>query len=166
MIRSARRRQWLAPVLVVAGAVLLSGGPIGAQDASPSPGASAPVLPGEPNPPWDDGATPAEVDPTLENPQVRTWDHIVVNPDGRTLTVYFWNGDPACYGLANVDVRQDADGVRILVYTGDVPGAEACTDQAIYYRTVVVLDAPVIRGGTIMDLPSGSLAGGVARAIA
>ena len=50
--------------------------------------ASAPVLPGEPNPPRDDGALPATADPSLVNVRPRTWEHVLVAPDGRTITVY------------------------------------------------------------------------------
>ena len=71
--------------------------------AGASPGASRPILPGEPNPPWDDGALPAVIDPTLVNAHPRTWSHVLVAPDGRTLDVYFWNGAPECAGLARVD---------------------------------------------------------------
>ena len=113
------------------------------------------VLPGEPNPPWDDGALPAEVIPGLENVRPVTWDHVLVGPDGRTLSVYFWNGPPECTGLADVEVEERTDEISILLWVGDVPGAEVCVELAQLYRVLVLLDAQVFTGGSILDLPSG-----------
>jgi hypothetical protein len=113
------------------------------------------ALPGEPNPPWDDGALPAEVTPGLENVRPVTWEHVLVAPDGQTLTVYFWNGPPACTGLADVQTERSDGEVSVGIRVGDVPGAEVCPAIAQLYRVVVVLDERVITGGSILDLPSG-----------
>jgi hypothetical protein len=69
MTHPVNRRRWLSlPLAALAAALLV---PVAlAQEAS------QPVLPGEPNPPWDDGALPAVVDPTLVDPQLRTWSHV------------------------------------------------------------------------------------------
>jgi hypothetical protein len=132
---------------------------VAVQGQSPAPSPSGEVLPGEPNPPWDDGALPATIDPNLVNVHPRTWEHVLVGPDGRTANVYFWNGVPECYGLADVQVTSTDTGVRILVFTGEVEGADACVDLAQLYRTVVVFDERVIEGGDLLDLPSGSARG-------
>jgi hypothetical protein len=122
----------------------------------PEPSGSPPaVLPGEPNPPWDDGATPAEPDPSLVAVRPIAWNDVLVAPDGRTLDVYFTNGDAACHGLARVDVAPSDSGVRIVVYVGDVANASPCPDTTQLYRTTVVLDAPAISGGNVLDLPAG-----------
>lgn len=146
-----------AALAVVALIPFAAASTVSAQD--PSPGASAPVLPGEPNPPWDDGAIPAVVRSDLVNVGPRTWAYVLVGPDGRTANVYFWNGTPECYGLADVRVTSGETGTRILVMTGDVPGAQACTDEVRLYRTVVVFDDPILTGGSILDLPAGGIGG-------
>jgi hypothetical protein len=132
-------------MLFACSALLLAGSPVAAQE----------VLPGEPNPPWDDGALPAEVDPTLTNIRPVTWEHVLVAPDGRTVTAYFWNGPPECAGLAAVRVSKEEGGVAIELRVGDVPGAEVCAAVVQLYRVVVVLDERLVTGGSLLDLPSG-----------
>ncbi len=153
------RRSWLSMTLVALAAALLLATAAAAQDASPGseagPSASQPVLPGEPNPPWDDGAVPAVVDPTLVNPHPRPWANVLVAPDGRTLDVYFWNGAPECAGLARVDVTQSDGKVAIEIWTGDVPDVVPCVTSAQLYRTTVVLDSRAVTGGSILDMPGG-----------
>ena len=82
-----------------------------------------------------------------------------MGPDGRTANVYFWNGTPECYALADVEVTTDDRGTRILLHTGEIPGAQACTDEVQLYRTVVVFDDRIIAGSSILDLPSGGIGG-------
>jgi hypothetical protein len=43
--------------------------------------------------------------------------------------------------------------------TGEIPGAQACTDEVHLYRTVVVFDDRIITGGDLFDVPSGSIGG-------
>jgi hypothetical protein len=152
-------RSWAVALLATALAAALVGTNALAQDGAASPGPSAPVLPGEPNPPWDDGATAAAVDPNLENARPRRWEHVLVGADGRTLTVYFQNGPPECYGLADVQVTQGEGEVGIEIWTGEVPGADACPEIVQLYRTVVVLDERLVTGGSLLDLPGGRIPG-------
>ena len=139
-------RSRLGAALSALAAVAILASPVLAQDE---------VLPGEPNPPWDDGALPAEVIPGLDNVRPVTWDRILVAPDGRTASVYFWNGLPECKGLADVQVEERTDGIAIELWVGDVPGAEVCAEVAQLYRVVVVFDERVFTGGSILDLKSG-----------
>ena len=139
-----RRSRVLALALAILAGGLL-GSPVGATDA----------LPGEPNPPWEDGALPAEVVPDLENVRPVTWEHILVAPDGQTLVVYFSAGPPGCEGLAAVEAEQVDGEVRVQLRVGDVPGAEVCAAISQLYRVVVVLDERAVTGGSILDLPSG-----------
>lgn len=136
----------LAALLVL----LVSAAPAAAQDISPSaslgpdtPVSSGPVEPGVEG----DGAMLAEPQDGLTDIRTQGWDHIDVAADGRTLTVYYWNGVDTCYGLAGVIVGE-ADGVvTIELKVGTQPGVEACIEIAQLYKTIVVLDAPVIGGG-------------------
>lgn len=123
--------------------------------ASEAPG----VLPGEPNPPWEDGAITASARTDLVGVHPRTWQHVLFAPDGRTATVYFSMGPEACEGLADIETTPTDAGYRILVMTGDVPGAVACADVVQLYRSVVVLDERLVTGGEVFDLPSGSVVG-------
>lgn len=149
-----KRRRWAGVVAAAAGALLfVAAGAVGAA----SPGASPQVLPGEPNVPWDDGATQVEARDDLLRVAPRTWEHVVFAGDGRTATVYFWMGPAECDGLAGIDVTRTDTGYRLLVMTGEVPGAEVCPEVVQLYRAVVVLDDKVLSGGELFDLPAGSV---------
>jgi hypothetical protein len=96
-----------------------------------------------------DGATPAVPDPTITGEQPTAWDHVTVSPDGRTLTVYFYNGAEGCYGLKDVQVDVAAGVPTITVLTGIRQDAisKLCIEIAQLYKTDVVLDAPILGGG-------------------
>ena len=117
--------------------------------------AAGEALPGEPNPPWDDGALPAQVVPGLEDIRPVRWDHVLVAPDGQTMAVYFTAGPPECEALADVRAEYVDGEVRIQLRVGEVPGVEVCPAIAQLYRVVVVVDQRVIIGGSILDVPSG-----------
>jgi hypothetical protein len=156
MIETSGRptRRWRAATGLMASLLVASVMSVAAVGAvSESPG----VLPGEPNVPWDDGAFAAQPRVDLMNVAPRTWDHLLFAPDGRTAVVYFWMGPQACEGLAGIETTPTDAGYRILVMTGDVPGADACADVVQLYRSVVVLDERVVTGGQVFDLPSGSI---------
>ena len=96
-----------------------------------------------------DGATPAVPDPTITGEQPTAWDHVTVSPDGRTLTVYFYNGAEGCYGLKDVQVDVVGGVPTITVLTGMRQDAisRLCIEIAQLYKTDVVLDAPILGGG-------------------
>jgi hypothetical protein len=149
------RRRWTG-LAAAMGAVLVVGAVgIGAAGAaSEAPG----VLPGEPNVPWEDGAIPAQARADLVDVHPRTWEHILVAPDGRTATVYFTMGSEACEALASIAVTATEPGYRILVMTGQVPEAPAgCPGSPELYRSVVVLDDRLVTGGELLDLPGGHI---------
>jgi hypothetical protein len=106
------------------------------------------VDPGTPIVPAD-GATPAVPDPTITGEQPTAWDHVTVSPDGRTLTVYFYNGAEGCYGLKDVNVEVVGGVPTITVLTGIRQDAisRLCIEIAQLYKTDVVLDAPILGGG-------------------
>jgi hypothetical protein len=143
----ALRRSRLALVAGLLLATTLGAGAAVAQ----SPAAADPSAPvtGSPTGPDLGGAIPVVPDPAVTGEQPRAWESVTVGPDGRTLTVTFWNGAEACYGLKSVDVTV-TDGVpTITLYTGMKPDAisKLCMDIAQLYSTVVVLDEPILLGG-------------------
>jgi hypothetical protein len=152
--RSPRRGPRLTAALVTSLlALALTATAVSAQGTSPSAsgGPDTPVSSGTMPPvsvePSGDGATLAVPQTGLTDIRTQGWDHIDVAADGRTLTVYFWNGVDTCYGLAGVDV-DTADGVvTVTLQLGTLPAVEACIEIAQLYKTIVVLDTPVIRGG-------------------
>lgn len=148
-----RGRRWAGVAAGVVSLLIVAAAAVGAA----SPGVSPDVLPGEPNVPWEDGATVAEPRTDLVDILPRTWEHVLLAPDGRTATVYFWMGPLECVGLAGIDVKRTDAGYRVLVMTGQVPGAEVCVDVAHLYRAVVVLDERIISGGELLDLPGGGV---------
>lgn len=165
-------RTGVRPVSVVAMAILslslslVAAGPVLAQDdatPSPSPGLTIdPGVPGEPGGPdtpveepslcevplpCEDGATAVVPEDGLKDIVDTAWDHVVVAPDGRTLTVYFWSGADSCYGLAGVTVDLKGSVPTITLQTGTRPGVDVCIAIAVLYSTQVVLDQPVLGGG-------------------
>ncbi len=120
-----------------------------AQSASPDQPVSQPVTVPTPDP--GVVAIPAVPNPDIISPVATPWQWIEVAPDGKTLTDYFWNGAAGCNGLKNVEVTQ-VDGVTtVTVFTGLTPEAmnTTCVAALFLYSTVVVLDAPVLGGGTV-----------------
>jgi hypothetical protein len=151
-MKAGRRAGTLMSSLLMATVLGISA--VGAQSTSPG------VLPGEPNVSWDDGAFAADVRTDLVNVGPRPWDHVLFAPDGRTVVVYFWMRPESCEGLAGIETSPTDTGYRILVMTGDVPGAEVCADVVQLYRSVVVLDERVVTGGDLFDLPAGDMTSG------
>ncbi len=116
---------------------------------SPAPVAQPTIPATVPGPDPTEGAIPAVPDPRIVDARPRPWERIEVAPDGRTLTVYFRNGDAACYGLKDVEVAV-VDGVTtVIVMTGMTPEARSisCVEVLFLYKTLVVLDAPILGGG-------------------
>jgi hypothetical protein len=131
--------------------VAVTGGAALAQGAGSSGSTGSGVQPITNDPPItiDDGAIPAFPDPTVTGAQEVPWDHIKVGPDGRTLTVFFWNGAEGCYGLKDVQVTIVGGLPVVKVFTGlqDDAALRLCIEIAQLYKTDVVLDAPILGGG-------------------
>ena len=69
-------------------------------------------------------------------------DQVLVRPDDKTLIVSFTHG-VGCREFARIDVSQDANGVTISPYVGDVPES-ACVGQMVYGdAAVIVLKQPL-----------------------
>ena len=122
-----------------------------AQSPSPvvSPDTSVETPAASPDP--ADGAIPAVPSADIVDPHPTAWTRIDVAPDGRTLTVYFWNGAAACNGLKDVQVSVVDGLTTVTVFTGLTPQAmfTTCVAALFEYKTVVVLDAPILGGGAI-----------------
>ncbi len=141
---------------LLAGLLLLSlsGGAL-AQDGSGSPGNPGTGIPVSPDPAagpmvFDDNALPVAPMPrTIVDPQPLGWDHVTIWPDGRTLTVFFWNGAEACYGLDRVELTDVGGTLAITLYTGfRVDAANVrCAEIAQLYSTEITLESPVLGGG-------------------
>jgi hypothetical protein len=166
MPSTRRRATRSAPAIVLTILAMLlalaTAAPVLAQDdptMTPDPGMTIdPGIPGEPGGEQlepgeepggmsDDGATAVVPEDGLEDIIETPWDHVMVAPDGRTLTVYFWSGADSCYGLAGVEVDTTDGAPTITLQTGTRPGVEVCVALAQLYSTDVVLDDPIIGGG-------------------
>jgi hypothetical protein len=131
-------------------------GPSGGGTSPGYPG-GGPIVVGPPVTGTPDGGDPGTtMDGTLVKPDPKVidlhkqaWDHVVVRGDGKTLDVYFWGGVQDCYGLGRVEVSKKAGQLTIQLWTGTQPSAvgRACIDIAQLFKTTVVNDAPLIRGG-------------------
>ena len=75
---------------------------------------------------------------TITDPAPVGWDHVTIWPDGRTLTVSFWNGAEGCFGLDRVEVTDTGAGIAVTPYVG-LPGGR---DQPALHRG----DAAVLHG--------------------
>jgi len=141
---------------MLAGLLLLSlGGGALAQDGSASPGNPGTGIPTNPDPGagpvvFDDNATPVAPTPgAIVDPQPIGWDHVTIWPDGRTLTVYFWSGAEACYGLDRVELVDVGGTLAVTLHAGFREDAAnvRCMEIAQLYSTDITLDSPVLGGG-------------------
>ena len=150
-----------ASLLVFVGALLAAcssqpfvGGEPSADPESPVVG--EPVSPGPE--PSGDGAIRETPNPDVVDAHPTAVDHYAIGPDGRTVVVYFWGGNQACFALQKVDVGTDPDGVTIItVWEGTLPEAvnQACTMEAILKSTVLTLESAIVADAAQPDAPAG-----------
>ncbi len=120
------------------------------------PGATGPDEPvGEEPAPHDpaagDEALHVEPVPGVVDSIPHAIERISVAADGRTVTVYWWGGVDSCYGLDEVLVERDADGMAVItVLEGTLPdlGDVACIQIALSKATTITLDEPLYRDGS------------------
>jgi len=98
---------------------------------------------------FGDGATRVHPNSHIVDLNRTPWDHVKVSPDGKRVTVYFWTGVQACYGLGRVDVTRHDGQLTIRLWTGIRPRAigMVCPELAQLYKTVIYLHRPIIGGG-------------------
>lgn len=144
---SARSRSRLFAAGVAVALLALTAVPVAAQDASPSPAPSAPPI----AVPYDDStALPAVPTPgAITDPAAVGWDHVTIWPDGKTLTVSFWNGAEGCFGLDRIEVIDTGAGIQVTPFVGFRADAtnRRCIAVMQLYSTVVELPAPILGGG-------------------
>ncbi|CAN5778820.1 hypothetical protein BH20CHL5_BH20CHL5_11340 [soil metagenome] len=128
----------------------------GGAPSDTKPGAPAPDEPvtGGPAPdesPAGDGALHVEPVPGVVDSLPHAIDRVSVAADGRTATVYWWGGVDSCYGLDEVRVERDADGMPVItVLEGTLPGLGdvACIEIALSKATTITLDEPLYLDGS------------------
>ncbi|MCD6021624.1 MAG: hypothetical protein K0R20_1334 [Actinomycetia bacterium] len=93
----------------------------------------------------DQDAKLVEPTPGMADVRPHIFDHVVVNDDGSSVTVYFWSGVEPCYVLDHMDVDEGPGAVTITLFEGHdtSAGDVACIDIALLKKVVVPLDAPV-----------------------
>jgi hypothetical protein len=133
----------------------------GNPSAPPSVDPESPVFhePESPGPlPSGDGAVREMPNPAVVDAHQTAVDHYAIGQDGRTVVVYFWGGNQACFALQKVDISTDPDGVTVItVWEGTLPDAvnQACTMEAILKSTLVTLDSAVVTDAAQPDAPAG-----------
>ena len=122
------------------GEKVIGTGPDAAVSYTPCPGDEPPAVTDP-----DQGAQLVEPTPGMADVRSHIFDHVVVNDDGSSVTVFFWSGVEPCYVLDHVDVDEGPDAVTITLFEGhDTSGGDvACIDIALLKKVVVQLDAPV-----------------------
>jgi hypothetical protein len=98
-----------------------------------------------PDPIFDD-ATREEPDPTVVDARPVAVDHFVIGPDGRTVVIYWWGANTACFGLKEVKVESANGTLTITAFEGtrgDHVGM-ACTMEAVLKSAVVTLEEPIL----------------------
>jgi hypothetical protein len=115
-------------------------GPDAVVSYTPCPGDEPPAVTDP-----DAGAQLVEPTPGMADVRSHIFDHVVVNDDGSSVTVYFWSGVEPCYVLDHVDVDEGSDTVTITLFEGHdtTAGDVACIDIALLKKVVVELDGPV-----------------------
>ncbi|HET6744933.1 MAG TPA: hypothetical protein VFH90_03695 [Candidatus Limnocylindria bacterium] len=109
-------------------------------------------------PPVIGGALREEPDPTVVDARGQSVDHFDIGADGRTLVVYWWGGNTACFGLKEVMVEVQR-GTPIITVLEGVRGDHvgmACTAEAVLKSAVVTLDEPIVADAAA-DAPPGHL---------
>ncbi|HEX5938196.1 MAG TPA: hypothetical protein VFZ75_10990 [Actinomycetota bacterium] len=122
--------------------------PCGDQPAGADPDTPVSSCPGDEEPrtadPGDD-AEPVEPRPGMIRVAPIPFDHVDVDADDRTLTVFFWSGVEPCYVLDHVDVEESPTAITITLFQGSDPEVTnvACIDIALLKKVVVQVDEPV-----------------------
>jgi hypothetical protein len=133
----------------------------GDPSVTPSPGPESPTAthPGSPGPvPSADPAVREVPNPDVVDPYTPAVDHYAIGVDGRTVVVYYWGGSLACFGLQQVEVGTDSDGVAVItVQEGTLPDAvgQPCTMEAVLKSAVVTLEEPILVDAAQPDAPAG-----------
>jgi hypothetical protein len=122
------------------GEQVIGTGPDASVSYTPCPGDEPPVVTDP-----DDGAQLVEPTPGITDVRPHIFDHVVVNDDGTSLTVFFWSGVEPCYVLDHVDVREGPDAITLTLFEGHdaSAGDVACIEIALLKKVVVQLDGPV-----------------------
>jgi hypothetical protein len=108
--------------------------------------------------PSGDPAVRETPNPDVVDPYTPAVDHYAIGVDGRTVVVSYWGGSQACFGLQQVEVRTDPDGIPVItVHEGTLPEAvgQACTMEAVLKSAVVTLDEPILADAAQPDAPAG-----------
>jgi hypothetical protein len=133
----------------------------GDPSATPSDHSESPVAtaPGSTGPaPSGDPALRETPNADVVDPYTPAIDHYAIGVDGRTVVVFYWGGSQACFGLQQVAVETDPDGVPVLtVHEGTLPEAvgQACTMEAVLKSAVVTLDEPILLDAAQPDAQAG-----------
>lgn len=122
------------------GEKIIGTGPDAAVSYTPCPDDEPPVVTDP-----DQGAKLVEPTPGMADVRSHIFDHVFVNDDGSSVTVFFWSGVEPCYVLDHVDVREGPGAVTITLFEGHdaSAGDVACIEIALLKKVVVSLDAPV-----------------------
>jgi hypothetical protein len=131
----------------------------GVAGGGPSDGKSDDPVSGTPGPepPGGDGAMREEPDPSVFGPQAAAVDHFTIGANGLTVVVYWWGGNPACFGLREVqiDVQHGTPIITVLEGTREAAGDRMCTMEAVLKSAVVTLDEPILSDAANPDPASG-----------
>ncbi|MGH2488026.1 MAG: hypothetical protein ACRDFR_00190 [Candidatus Limnocylindria bacterium] len=150
------RRQ---PVLLLVLAALLLGCSVPPYGGDPNPESPVGHTPGRNEPlPSGNGSVRETPDPAVVDAHPTGISHFTIGPDGRTVVVYYWGGNQACFGLQKVAVGVADDGTpTITVFEGTHPEAvgQACTMEALLKSAVVTLDEPVVVDDAQPAAPAG-----------
>jgi hypothetical protein len=131
------------PVVVAPGECgekVIGTGPDAAASYTPCPGDEPPVVTDP-----DQGAKLVEPTPGMADVRPHIFDHVLLNDDGSSVTVFFWSGVEPCYVLDHVDVDEGTGAVTITLFEGHdaSAGDVACIEIALLKKVVVPLDGPV-----------------------
>lgn len=122
------------------------GGTVGGGPSGGKPDDPIGATPGTQEPPAGDGSVREDPDPTVFDARGAAIDHYTIGADGRTVVVYWWGGNQACFGLKEISVEsvRGTPTVTVLEGTRESARGKACTMEAVLKSAVVVLDAPIL----------------------
>ena len=135
----------ICALLLLAGCARFGGGGATRDPSAGKPEDPVSGTPG-PIPSGGDGSQREESDPTVFDAHDVAVDRFTIGADGRTVVVYWWGGNAACFGLKEVrlDIQHGTPVLTVLEGTREAARGRMCTMEAVLKSTLLMLDAPIV----------------------
>ncbi|MGH2775061.1 MAG: hypothetical protein ACRDJT_06465 [Actinomycetota bacterium] len=151
-----RRASIVGLVLLLSLVVASCGEPSNETSGNDSGAGASPTTPEDPDTPVssspdpgggggmkDMKATPVMAQEGLVDVMPHAYEKVEVADSGEALDIYFWDGIEECGGVDHAHLTYETERVTVNLFTGRNPGAEVCTEQAVYKVFTVAATEPL-----------------------